>query len=684
MIRIRKGPKPPLFNSYEMEKAISSFERNQYINISERRQRRAPIVFPFLEQIKKALLSESHGKCVYCERKLSATNAIEVERFRPARGAVDDHGNRSEEHYYWLAFEWTNLYASCRECNVAKGAKFPVAATRIPTKVLGDFDSIEEPMILNPGSVDPDAHLRFEIDGTVAPKSIHGQFTIDILRLNRPSLVKARVLHIEKFSNRLDLRAINDTSEFSAMTRQLLPDILSLFAGKAHDPAPLISAEQRQLTREEQEEARRKYYSSFPLISSIEINGLFGLSDVKINIPNNPSGKPGCLALLGENGVGKSSILKCIALVLYDQNALKNLSIEVRDFINSNRTDARIAVTFDTGAKILVDISQDDVQVKMTEVTPILFLAYGATRLLPTTQHKYVPETGMAQAANLFNPFVPLRDPVKWLGSLKENHFDYAAAAIKALLELNDNIILHRNDDVNSPISFEIFGRRHPLEELSQGYKTILALACDVMAMLFSRWESIETAQGIVLIDELENHLHPAWKLRIVDSLKSAFPRVQFIITTHDPLCLRGFGSGEVALLRRSSDENRDTVVLQSLPAVSDMRIDQILTSSFFGLRSTVDPAIEILFDEYYLLLEQEQMLDENERERLDQLKIEIARYDMPALLPRDRVMYAVIDKHLATHGNLIPDHEEEFDSHLQSLVEKIVEGLPDAESNPT
>lgn len=350
--------------------------------------------------------------------------------------------------------------------------------------------------------------------------------------------------------------------------------------------------------------------------------------------------------------------------------------------LNAGQSEGYVRVAFDTATSIEFRVTREGVAFPESNPVPILMLAYGATRLLPTPEHAHVPESEMSQAKNLFDPFVPLRDPVQWLRSLDDKHFDYAAATIKALLNLKDDYRLHRTEDPQSPILLEMFRRLHPLKQLSQGYKSVLALVCDVMATLFSRWESIDSAQGIVLIDELENHLHPSWKLRIVDCLRKAFPRVQFIVTTHDPLCLRGFEAGEVVLLRRLSDEGGSTVALQSLPSVSDMRIDQILTSAHFGLRSTVDPTVEVLFDEYYSLLEREEELQNDEREQLASLKVDIAKHDMPALLPRDRIMYAVIDKYLANHGRSVPHNREDFDGNLEALLDEIIDALPDTEGD--
>jgi hypothetical protein len=98
-------------------------------------------------------------------------------------------------------------------------------------------------------------------------------------------------------------------------------------------------------------------------------------------------------------------------------------------------------------------------------------------------------------------------------------------------------------------------------------------------------------ARGVVLIDELETHLHPRWKLRVMAALRAALPQVQFIATTHDPLCLRGMDDGEVHVLIRDEDQRIEQ--LENLPNVRTLRAEQLLTSDFFGLSSTADPEVE-------------------------------------------------------------------------------------------
>jgi len=122
-------------------------------------------------------------------------------------------------------------------------------------------------------------------------------------------------------------------------------------------------------------------------------------------------------------------------------------------------------------------------------------------------------------------------------------------------------------------------------------------LSLDMMRVLSQAWESFEAAEGVALIDELGVHLHPRWQMRVTQALREAFPRVQFFATTHDPLCLRGLRDGETTILRR--DRTGGVFAIQELPPIEGLEVDQILTSEYFGLNSTVDPLFEERFEEY-------------------------------------------------------------------------------------
>src|SRR6185295_11698167 len=142
-------------------------------------------------------------------------------------------------------------------------------------------------------------------------------------------------------------------------------------------------------------------------------------------------------------------------------------------------------------------------------------------------------------------------NPEHWLLDCDRPVFDAAVRALREILMLERDGKISRD---NGQILIETSGGSARLKELSVGYKSILALSVDVMRELMQHFDNLEEASAVVLIDEIEAHLHPRWKMRIISLLRRAMPKVQFIVTTHDPLCLRGMYDGEVFVLQRGAD----------------------------------------------------------------------------------------------------------------------------------
>jgi predicted ATP-binding protein involved in virulence len=97
-------------------------------------------------------------------------------------------------------------------------------------------------------------------------------------------------------------------------------------------------------------------------------------------------------------------------------------------------------------------------------------------------------------------------------------------------------------------------GSVQPLGNLSDGQRNVLALVGDI-AIRMVRLNphlgegALAATPGVVLIDELDMHLHPTWQRRITDDLRTTFPRIQFVATTHSPLIIGGLQPEEVLRL---------------------------------------------------------------------------------------------------------------------------------------
>jgi hypothetical protein len=135
-----------------------------------------------------------------------------------------------------------------------------------------------------------------------------------------------------------------------------------------------------------------------------------------------------------------------------------------------------------------------------------------------------------------------------------------------------------------------------PLEELSLGYRTMFALSVDLTWRLFNAFpDSLEPVNesAIVLIDEVDLHLHPRWQREIARRLMSQFQNIQFIATTHSPITAQETLSegGNVAVVRW---ENGEANIFNSPVPPGNWRFDQVLTDELFpGMASDRPQRVE-------------------------------------------------------------------------------------------
>lgn len=98
---------------------------------------------------------------------------------------------------------------------------------------------------------------------------------------------------------------------------------------------------------------------------------------------------------------------------------------------------------------------------------------------------------------------------------------------------------------------------------LSDGIRSVLAMMGDIAYRAYKlnphlKTEAARKARGVVLIDEIDMHLHPAWQQRVLGQLQEAFPNIQFIVTTHSPQVLTSVDTSCVRLLEEELDPETD------------------------------------------------------------------------------------------------------------------------------
>ncbi len=684
--------------SVEARREVSDFlDQPEDMRLS----RRAPInqaIFSSLE-VRDGLHKLFRGRCGYCETEQSSQ--LDIDHYRPIANAGGSK-KKLPHHYAWLAYTWDNLLLACAYCNRRKANLFGLmAGGRAPLKApLGQIRAQETPKLLDPGFDLPHKHLDFTLDGYVHPRTRRGEATIAILELNRSGLLKERRTAFAFFESQLRngdkedvamlLHRTSDASTpFSGAQQILRFRFLSTLAAKV-GPFVLEFDDAAGLTENLLERAsqtdiadavdglrapksvarapqvKRAPRAFTPPITRILIENFKSIDKIEIGLPFSGEDNKTAVAvmLLGENATGKSSVLQAVTLALVGA-ATANTIADAKQFVPSatrgghSGTHGNLKVIIEFAEGPSAELGIKDGRFVGAASPHANVIAYSSNRYFKPGKRR-----SRIGARGLLDPTWGLPNPEAWLNKLDLEQFQNVARALAEIMALPRSAYLKRIPAIGTVI---IDGDLiTPIAEHSDGYRSIFATAVDMLDGLRGGSDLLD-AEGIVLIDEIETHLHPRWKMRLMSALRAALPRVQFIVTTHDPLCLRGMSQGEVNVMAR--DEYNRIVLVPDLPDVAGMRIDQILTSEHFGLQSTLDPSLESIFTEYQALLRR-QSSDPASLERIDKLRTEINDKQEIGKTERERRLLAAIDRHLANQAS---------ESSVRALQERALDAELDA-----
>jgi uncharacterized protein (TIGR02646 family) len=669
VIHVDRGrtPEPEILRSQLVYDVLE--RARKHFRAEDSRSRQARFMFDPL-QISASVLSSLRklfaSKCAFCESPITSEDRPNVHHLRPQQEAIDKDGRVSRAHYWWLAYAWENLYLTCKTCERACGEQFPVNGRRgVPGASVALLREQEIALLLDPCWDVPERHLVFTLHGIVEPTSEIGFTTIELLKLNREALVRARQLAVEnadQLASRIthpdELQPLMAPDQpYAAAVRQALAERRDSTMGSV--TARDLSAENTYLesrsTGRVMITGNRPFAEPAPQVTPmtlrrLKIDNIRGIEhlDLDLTLREGP-----WTMLLGENGHGKSTVLRAIALVLMGEKARARLKLgDLDPWIRHGAAEGQIVawmegaleprtIVLRRGARQIV-VEGDDM--------PAAMAAYGAGRLPMLRDPDHLPRRFRVRPRieSLFDPHTRLMPATRWLLSLDPPTFDYAARAIHRLLsepdsswlqQDRDDVLLHRD---RGPVS---------LRDLSDGYRAMLTLAADMMSTFLMRFGTLDAAEGIVLVDELSAHLHPRWQMRIVSAFRQAFPRLQVIATTHDPLCLRGLQDGEVIVLRRDTRTQRlYDLPPDEVPPLRGMRVDELLTSEIFGLNSTIDEELDALYHRYYELLARDGRAP-GATDELKFLRAELDRHRQFGTTRRERLALEAADRYVAEEG---------------------------------
>lgn len=504
-------------------------------------------------------------------------------------------------------------------------------------------------------------HLSFNLDGGIQAFTVAGAQTISVFNLDRSSLLEARARCFEGYlellknelkrgiqPNGLDFPKLEFGGGWYLLLRRVLgivghrleqrykvkPDqiggvIHKVWAMPLGRHALELAFDEVRGPVERATVGRPAAKGEVRRLISIEVTDFKTLEKLEVNIPPAISAdesvgreaEAAALLVLGENAAGKSSILEAVALALSEEKIRQSINRSPESFIldpelmggggREKSDNASVKLRFMDGEELELVIGDRFVEHGVMENLPPVF-AYGAFR-------QYAPNSPLkppkGHVTTLFRSEALLANPEAWMLELEDDQFAMVIRALqKIFLVEGDFDVVKKDNPNNRCLIVTRIGDGDgyhevstPLKAVSSGFRSVLAMVCDVLAGLLklqknTERKSFSEIEAVILIDEVEAHLHPRWKMQIMMALRRVLPKAMIIATTHDPLCLRGMHDQEVVVFNKTVRHAADfpgalpiTVeAFMDLPNVENLTVEQLLTSDFFSMFSTDSPTVEL------------------------------------------------------------------------------------------
>lgn len=436
-------------------------------------------------------------------------------------------------------------------------------------------------------------------------------------------------------------------------------------------------------------------------IEELNIENIKGFEKISLNFSNKKEPVK-WITLLGENGGGKSTVLQSIGLLLAGPENVNKLLPVPYGWVRQEGTPGKLTIRIHQGENdpgtygekkesksfsytyFITGSTNTSIRNKLYTEPTILenperrlswlkqnaltskgkgwFAAgYGAFRRLTRESRVIIPTITSQERHNNFTTQFKEDEALssfeQWMvyldyriakgedlnKKIAEKQLDIAVKAINKILPEG---VKFDSVSIDGKIIFDVKGIKVSTISLSDGYRSILALMGDLIWRLLDHFPESKDPlkeEGVVLIDELDIHLHPVWQRNIAMLLREQFPNIQFIVATHSPMITAGAGAD--ALTYRFIFDGSKTEVTE-IRDLAFMSVDNILASSAFSLVSPFSPQTETQIQKY-LKLKKKTSLSPKEKSDLQETLpfVEKAYATLPEKEPLQAKMESYLKK---------------------------------------